>query len=204
MTKTVALLGLFCIAVFADIEPLGTRPSKFNAKIQIWKALRVGDTDLQLQAEALRHMTLIKDAAYVASFYGVDRLPFTGDVAEAFSNQKQQAVRLTFLRPLEAKSLRVFFLDALLKNNVEVNEPSVALALDALSFDMKKGESLMLVGGSTATKNVQSLTISGPSGEKQVQGPKVATHFWKSWLGNSADHGLADLKAQVVHQLKNR
>lgn len=118
----------------------------------------------------------------------------------SISDMKAGAVRLTFLRNVDAPTVQTSFKDAFNANGVDVNNKGVAEFLAAVraGSDASQGKSMNIAmkregaGVTLVYENTKggSSTIKGDSG--------LFKAVMSIWLGNPADSGLATLKSSIL------
>jgi len=200
------LLGLLMTgsALAALIEPAGNEVTKVE-EVSIREQVKSGlfPTALKLTGagKRVKKIVLIKVDVYAAAHYidPVAKLsaadPLTG-IREA----KAKALHLTFLRDVDAEKIRNSFSDALKENKVDLESPMMKLAFSKLTFDMKKGQSVSLLGLKKEGDR-EVLHFESPAGSFQIEGPGAASEFWKIWFGEPEDSGLEKLKAALLSRV---
>jgi hypothetical protein len=120
----------------------------------------------------------------------------------SIDNEQTVAMRLTFLRDVDAQTIATSFQDGLDANKISAKDPDIAGFMKAVTQggDVKNASSVTIL----ITKNADgSETLAYENGVNAaptiVKGSKDFMHKVMSlWLGNTADSGLADLKKELV------
>lgn len=151
-----------------------------------------------------KKVAFISVKVYVAQLLVSDASKFIRAEHEALNSldvMPAVAIRLSFLRNVEADSVKGAFADALAANSVNVSEPAVAAFLNAVSAggEASEGKSLTIVGEKLAN-GIEAITYENTQGASvTIQG---GTGFVKSilsiWLGNPSDNGVANLKRSLI------
>lgn len=153
-------------------------------------SLQAEGKTLRLQGAGLRKKLVFK--VYVGALYLT--VPTT-DAAAALRADEPKRISLTFLRDVDAKSIRAAFEDGLFNNAQErlpALKPKVDAFLQAAVSDVKKGQELAftyLPGKGTAVTLVGS-----PRGT--VEGRDFMEALWSVWLGDVPPS--ADLKKGML------
>lgn len=110
------------------------------------------------------------------------------------------AVRLTFLRGVDAATVQTSFKDAFNANGVDVNNKGVAEFLSAVKAgaDAKQGRSMNI----SMKRNASGVTViyENTNGEeKTIKGDKTLfSAIMSIWIGAPADSGLEILKTSIL------
>jgi hypothetical protein len=203
---------LFVAALFsfnapaALLEGVGT-PAQTLEGVKIYPEAKVKigprTVDLKLTGAGLRKkkVVIINAKVYVAASYidspkGLDpKDPMKGIVAS-----KVKALQLTLMRDLSAEKIRDSFRDSLASNQVDVKNPAIERTFAKITFDVKEGSTITLVGYEKAGGGSQVVTWELPGLTITDEAPGLADMFWKIWFGNPADGGLEKLKAELSGQ----
>lgn len=127
-----------------------------------------------------------------------------GGALASLDNQNTVAMRMSFLRKLNAQSLREGFIDGLVANNVNINEPDVAKLLQwvAESGGVVPGSNLSVVFNRNANgTETMHFELTGAAGLKSGvhTGAKGFTQkVVSSWLGNPCDDLMGEFKAELL------
>jgi hypothetical protein len=119
------------------------------------------------------------------------------DPLKSLTQAKARALRMTFLREIEAEKIRTSFSDALKENGVSLEDPAIQAILSNLKFDVKKGGSVDIIGTKTDS-GAEKLQLIFPERTVLAESQTLVTDFWKIWFGKPADGGLEDLKPRLL------
>ena len=164
------------------------------------------EAKMSLVGAGLRAKTVLFVPAkvYVAELFSGDAAKYSRDVnaLKSLENVTFTAVRLTFLRGVDAPTVASSYREALAANSVNLKDPSIVAFLTNVENggDASAGKSFVMLlilnkeGGTTLfyedTKNQVS----------QVQGPRaLQQQILSIWLGQSADAGLEKLKKSLLN-----
>jgi len=151
-----------------------------------------------------KKVVMINVRVYVGELFVGDLTKFKKNPNEALKSLSEAspvAIKLNFLRDVEADKIQTSFKEALDANKIDVNKPEVQKLLDAVKNGgpTKKGTSLTIVGikkgdGSEVLiyedSNLKATTVSG--------GPGLLQEAFSIWLGNPSDDGVANLKNALL------
>lgn len=117
-------------------------------------------------------------------------------VAEYFQASGAQAMRLQFLRDVDAEKVMNSFKEALEANSVDLKNQDVQAFLNAVQQGGEAKEKTSMTILSVGSSAGETLSYESPSGKTTTL--KVASGFGQKifsiWLGKPADDGLADLQ----------
>lgn len=123
------------------------------------------------------------------------------EALNSLSQSETVAMELTFLRNVEAAKVQVSFEDALIANNVNLDEADINAFLTSVKAggDADEGQSMTIA----ITKNQdgsETLVYEDTNGQATVvKGSQGLTQKVMSiWLGTPADSGLETLKQQML------
>jgi hypothetical protein len=167
------------------------------------------DVKMTLAGAGLRSKTVlfVPTKVYVAELFTNDRAKYSRDVNSALKsleNVSVTAVRLTFLRSVDAPTVASSYREALVANNVNLKDPSIVqfLADVEKGGDASSGKSfvmLMILTKEGGTKLYYEDTKDQVS---VVDGPRaLQQNILSIWLGESADSGLKKLKESLVQSV---
>ncbi len=141
---------------------------------------------------------------YVAQVYVDNAGAFvrTADGAvKSIDNMKAGAIRLTFLRDVEADKVKVSFRDAFDANDINTDEPGIAAFLNAVSDggDAEGNKTLNISFARLDDGSVRVIYEDTKGKETTVIGnAALANSIFAIWLGEPADAGLATLKKELL------
>jgi hypothetical protein len=191
----------FFLSMMAAASLLSTDPGAPKADIE-WKGEK---TTLELAGKGLRvkKVVFVNVKVYDAYFYASDMgtLQRTEkDFLTSLDTQKRFAMRLKFLRSVDAEAVRNSYRDALKANEVDLEGPGVKEFLQAVELggEVKEGQNLSMIGVRTATG--ESLLFENARGE--VAEIKGAAGFLKQimsiWFGETPEAAMLDLKKSLL------
>ncbi|NDG83975.1 MAG: hypothetical protein EBX52_02930 [Proteobacteria bacterium] len=214
LTRT-ALFGLF--ALFAAsaqaglIDPApGSRPSQNLSGVDILPSVT---TSIDNQT---RTLTLIGDGlrskkvaiatvkVYVAQVFAEKAEAFVRDADKAldsFGSTGTTAIRMTFLRNVDAQTVLNSFRENFFANKIDVTKTEIASFLDAVNNGGDAtNNSSMTIRGRVLADGSEEIAYEGSRGSvKTVNGPKgFVKEIFSLWYGNTADSGLANLKTALL------
>jgi hypothetical protein len=174
------------VPVFAEVTPKAADLPPTVAK-------------LYLTGAGLREkkVTLFHVNVYIAASY-IDNASALSPAApmDGLQKSKVNALQLTFLRNLSAEQVRGAFLESLKKNGADTTNPAIQEVLQKIDMELPKGSTMTLLGVSGIGK--ETLWLETTKGLIHVEGPGLATQFWRIWFGEPADGGLEDLKKKLL------
>lgn len=113
------------------------------------------------------------------------------------------AIKLTFVRTVDAATVQNSFRDAFFANNIDVNKAEIAAFLDAVAAggDAVDGSSLT-VRGRVLSDGSEEIAYEGSRGAvKTIAGPAgFIKQVFALWYGTPVDGGLAGLKASLLQK----
>lgn len=161
---------------------------------------------LKLAGAGLRYkkVAFFKADVYVAELLmsTPEKLVRTAEGAlDSLAQQEAVAIRMTFLRDVEAKKISGGFEDGLKENKVPLDSPHVKMFLEAVrsAGESKKGTTLVvlgekLAGGKEAVSWENSsgkvVSFSGDTG--------LIKTIFSIWLGKIDDSGLESLRKEML------
>jgi hypothetical protein len=106
------------------------------------------------------------------------------------------AMRLTFLRDVDAKDVQSAFREALEKNKVEVEEASVKKFLELVRAggSAKEGKTIVVAAERKAGKEYLTYEDSAGKAETFEGAPGTIQRIFSLWLGEPADSGVENLQ----------
>lgn len=120
---------------------------------------------------------------------------------DSLGNQEAIAIRLQFLRGVDAKTIKNSFVEAFESNGVSIKEKQIADFLAAVERGgaVKDGQALSLVGVHLPEK-VETVYYEGTNGEvSAITGREgFIREVFSIWLGKPSDSGVAKLKEELL------
>lgn len=163
------------------------------------------DVTMTLAGAGLRQKTVLFVPAkvYVTEIFTNDTAKYSRDnnALKSLENVSVTAVRLTFLRSVDAPTVASSYREALVANNVNLQDPSIMqfLANVEKGGDAASGKSfvmLMILTKEGGTKLYYEDTKDQVS---VVDGPRaLQQNILSIWLGQPADSGLKKLKESLL------
>jgi hypothetical protein len=156
-----------------------------------------------------KKVVIVNVKVYVAELLSSDASKFVRDdkndaALNSLDNSRTTALRMTFLRGVDAATVQTSFKEALQANSVNVTDASVAQFLKAVEKggDAVNGKALTIVTQQNADKT-ESVYYEDSNGQvTKINGNQgFARQLMSIWLGKSADSGVAALKAQLIKGL---
>lgn len=207
MTSLLTLLLSFP-ALAALLTPQGTSESKIE-KVSLAPAANAtveGET-INLKAISagmrMKKVLFVEFKVYVAELFASSPESFKKNESQALASlkgQKAVAIKLHFVRAVEAKDVQKSFADALKINKIDVNDGAVKQFLDATKNGKAEEGKALTVLGATLKDGSEVIFYETTGGEiSEIKGPAgFIEKIFSIWLGRPADVGLAELKKQLL------
>jgi hypothetical protein len=172
---------------------------------------KVEDRAVQLKAVTagirVKKVVFVKAKVYVAELLASTPEKFQKDEASALTSLQEMdsvAMKLTFLRDVEAKSFRGAFLDGWKENKISENDPWAKNFLEKILVlgEQKKGAQLLILASKSKGGD---LILVDNFNDKQLlfpAQPDDRRKVFSLWFGQPADSGLQDLKAKLLGKEK--
>ena len=140
---------------------------------------------------------------YVAELFASAPAKYTRDTNALPSLQQSTttAVRLTFLRGVDAATVASSYKDALTANNVNLNDPAINSFLNTVSKggNAAQGKSFIMLMVKNASGGTDLYYEDTNGQDSQISGPAAfQQEILSIWLGNPADSGLKTLKSSLL------
>lgn len=208
---TATVLGLLVsMSSFAGADLLTLKPGTKEIKgvVLAESASTLNDNqavELSLLGAGLRaKRVLIMVPVYVTQLFSEEpsRFERTADQAlNSLDQVKTIALRMTFLRDVDAETVQSSYKEALIKNNVDTTETSVQAFLTAVvnggAAEKDKSLTLLFEKHSDGTEVVRYENTKGAV--VTISGGRGLHHKILSiWLGEPADGGLEQLKTDLL------
>jgi hypothetical protein len=207
-----AVLATTLIASSSFAALLTTTPGdKVINGVKIAKDGQVNINGQQIPVELIgaglraKRVVIANVKVYVAELLSSDASKFVRTDADALSSLDQSrtiALRLTFLRGVDAATVQTSYKEALDANKISTSDAAIAQFLQAVTAggDADNGKAMTIVTNKEAngdetvyyegTKDGAPAKITGPKG--------FSNKLMAIWLGTPADSGLANLKTQLI------
>jgi hypothetical protein len=147
-------------------------------------------------------------SVYVAQLYSSDASTFVrkdDKALESLDKGRSLVMSLTFVRDVSANDVQKGFRDALLKNDVNLNDPAITQFLAAVKNggDADDGKSFVVATNKMAD-GTETLVYEDTKGKvTSIAAPAgTSKSIMSIWLGESADGGLEDLKTAIIEYKK--
>jgi hypothetical protein len=151
-----------------------------------------------------KKVLLMKVKVYVAQLMVTSPDRFVKKSSEALKSlddSEYVAIRLTFLRTVDAPTVQTSFKDALSVNKVDMSSGAVKTFLDAVKQggDATSGNSLTVLAQKHSDGS-ETLVYEDCAGKQTtIKGEKGLTqNIMSMWLGRSADDGVVSLKEDLL------
>lgn len=210
--STTVLSFTLATALFSQIASAGVlsieRGSRTIEGVSIGSSATLsigGSTKLDYIGSGLRSKKVLVTnvKVYVAQMFMDNAGKFvrtSSGAAASVADMKAGAVRLTFLRAVDASTVQTSFKDAFNANGVDVNNKGVADFLSAVKAgaDAKQGKS-MNISMKRDSSGVTVVYENTNGGEKTIKGDSsLFKAIMSIWIGSPADSGLATLKSSIL------
>jgi hypothetical protein len=120
---------------------------------------------------------------------------------DSASGATSSAVRLDFLRSVDAATVQLAFRDSLMANQIDLNDTGIQAFLDAVSAggDATQGKALTLVL-EHLNDGKEAVTYEDTAGKATtiVGEPGLVRKILSIWLGKPTDSGLSNLKKSLI------
>lgn len=208
MTSLFTLL-LSVPSLAALLTPQGTTETKIE-KVSLVPAATaiVEGENINLKAIGAglrsKKVLFVEFKVYVAELFVSNPESFKKNEAQALASlkgQKAVAIRLHFVRGVEAKDVQKSFVDALKVNKVDVNEATLNQFLDSVTKGGKteEGKVLTVLGASLKDGNEAIFYETTSGNVSEIKGSAgFIEKVFSIWLGRPADVGLAQLKKEIL------
>lgn len=151
-----------------------------------------------------KKIAIVTIKVYVGQLLVADPARFSRTMDGALDSvgtMKSAAIRLDFLRTVEAQTVQSSFKDSLLVNQVDLNLPALHEFLDTVASggDATQGKALTLIG-EKLTESTDAVTYEDTAGKvTTITGPTgFMRDIFSIWLGKSADSGVEHLKRLLI------
>lgn len=143
---------------------------------------------------------------YVAELFSSDASEFIRtkkDALTSFDKSRTTAIRLTFLRSVDAETVQTSFRDALDANAIDTESAHMSAFLSAVNNggEASNGKSMVIATQKNADKT-ETVYYEDTQGHlNTVQGPEgFAKEIMAIWLGEAADPGISELQNQILQR----
>ncbi len=151
----------------------------------------------------VKKVLFVKAKVYVGELFFSEPEKFKRSKEEALGsiqNSESVALRLSFLRDVDAKSFRNAFIDGWKENGISEKDPWVTNFLQKISLlgELKKGTQLLLVAAKT--KKGEVIFVDNQQGYTLLLPSKSADRatLFSLWLGKASDSGIADFQKELI------
>lgn len=167
----------------------------------------LGDASLSLKraSAGLRYkkVVFVKAKVYVAQLFLADPGKYKRSEAEALpslAEQKGLAMRLTFLRDVDAKKIEGAFREGLEESGIKDDPEMKGFLAAALAGGESKTDSTILVVADRPAAGKERLAYTGPNGKTTVleSSGGLINKVFSLWLGKMSDSGLESLKKDLT------
>jgi hypothetical protein len=209
---TVLASTLMASSAFAAL--LTTTPGdKVIEGIKVAKTGQVNIDNQQIPVDLIgaglrsKKVVIVNVKVYVAELMSSDASKFVrtdADALKSLDDSRTVAIRLTFLRGVDAATVQTSFKEALQANKINVADAAISQFLKAVDAggDAANGKPLTIVTQKNADKT-ESVYYEDTNGKvTKVDGNEgFSKQLMAIWLGTPADNGVANLKAQLIKGL---
>lgn len=215
MTK--GLITLFAVAALSSSAFAGILSTNAGSKniegVQIANDGTVSIENQQIPVSIVgaglrsKRVAIVNVKVYVAELLSSDASKFVRTEADALSSLEQSrtiALRLTFVRGVDAPTVQTSFAEALKANNVNTNDGAIAQFLKAVAEggDAVSGKTLTIVTQKNADKTEAVFYEDSNGKMTKVMGAQgFSREIMSIWLGNPSDSGVGALKQQLIQGL---
>jgi hypothetical protein len=154
-----------------------------------------------------KKVAIVNVKVYVAELLSSDASKFVRSDAQALASLEQSrtvAIRLNFVRGVDAPTVQSSFAEALKANSISTQEPAMAqfLAAVASGGDAISGKALTIATQKNADKT-ETVYYEDSNGQvtKVTGNEGFSAKIMSIWLGTPSDSGVANLKQQLIQGL---
>lgn len=154
-----------------------------------------------------KKVVIVNVKVYVAELMSSDASKFVrtdADALKSLDDSRTVAIRLTFLRGVDASTVQTSFKEALQANKINVADAAISQFLKAVDAggDAANGKPLTIVTQKNADKT-ETVYYEDTNGKvTKVDGNEgFSKQLMAIWLGTPSDNGVANLKAQLIKGL---
>lgn len=151
-----------------------------------------------------KKVLFVQVKVYIAELFASDGSKFIHSQSEALNSLELSptiAMRLHFLRNVDAEKIQTSFREALVANGVALDSPAIQTFLAAASAGgaVDNGNSLTIVTQKNPD-NSETVTFENAKGEIKLikSNTGLSKQILSIWLGTPADDGIAKLKEELV------
>lgn len=210
---TLVMTSLFATSAFAGLVTTTKASGKSVEGVSVAQEANVNLNNQAIPVSVIgaglrtKKVLIAKVKVYVAELLSSDASKFVradGKALASLEESRTIALRMTFLRDVEAEKVQTSFKEALATNQVNTNDAAVSQFLAAVSNggEAKSGKSLVIVTQKNADGS-ESVSYEDTNGKvTTVAGTKgLSAKIMSIWLGKPSDDGVANLKAQIIQGL---
>ncbi|MFL5812902.1 MAG: chalcone isomerase family protein [Bdellovibrionia bacterium] len=179
-----------------------------NVTIAKSATAKIADRNLTLQTVGAgiraKKVAVVNVKVYVTQLMLSDSAHYVRTDAGALdsaSTSPSSALKLDFLRAVDAQTVQLAFRDSLVANQVDLNDTGIKAFLDAVSAggDAAQGKALTIVLEHLPTGQ-EAVTYEDNAGKATtvVGGQGLIRKILSIWLGKPADSGLNNLKKSLI------
>lgn len=154
-----------------------------------------------------KHVVIANVKVYVAELLSSDASKFVrtdADALKSLDDSRTIALRMTFLRGVDAATVQTSFKEALDANKVNTADAAMSQFLTAVAKggDAVNGKTLTIVMQKNADKTESVYYEDSNAKVTKVDGRQgFSSEIMSIWLGTPADSGVANLKVQLIKGL---
>lgn len=143
---------------------------------------------------------------YVAELFSSDASQFIRtkkDALTSLDKSRATAIRLTFLRSVDAETVQTSFRDALDANAIDTESKQMSTFLNAVNNggEAVNGQSMIIATQKNADKTETVFYEDTQGHINTIQGPEgFAQEIMAIWLGQAADPGISELQNQILQR----
>lgn len=205
----VSVISFFPALAFANV--LSLEPSgKTIENVAIAKSATAKIADRSLHFDAVgaglrsKKVAIVNVKVYVTQLMLSDASHYVRTDAGALDSAAEvsaSALKLDFLRSVDAQTVQLAFRDSLIANDVDLNDTGIKAFLDAVSAggDADQGKALTIVLEHLPSGQ-DAVTYEDTAGKSTtvVSGQGFVKKILAIWLGKPADSGLVNLKKALI------
>lgn len=204
--SVISFLPALSYANILSLEPSGRTLE--NVAIAKAATAKIADRSLHFEAAGAglraKRVAIVNVKVYVTQLMLSDASHYVRTDAGALDSAAEvtsSALKLDFLRSVDAQTVQLAFRDSLIANGVDLDDTGIKAFLDAVSAggDAEQGKALTIVL-EHLPNGQEAVTYEDTAGKATtvVSSAGLVKKILSIWLGKTTDSGLANLKKALI------
>lgn len=203
-----ALVFLVSYSAFGALAEFQGTPKPITASgvtVNIYPEAKVkvgsGELTLKVTGAGVRKKAVVgpvKVNVYVIGSWVDAPEKLTPDPIEYFKTSQGKLLQMTFLRDISGLDLRTSFQESLEANNVDVNSTAIQNLLTKFTFDVKAGQTGVMLAELNATGTVEKIRVELADKAFEESDKELGTNLWRIWFGMPIDAEMELLKKALL------